>query len=335
MPFAAIPHPCGAASVALALALALGTPLRAQQITAEQLGDVVVSIAPPSPNPALTDGHADQLGAKLLQVVTAGGMSGVGGNAGFVLVPVVTVTERLQAGELRAMQVVKLDLALAIRQTAQNIAFSSTSTVLSGSGSSEAAAITNAIASLRTSDTRLRAFVDEGKRRIIAYYEANCAAVRSDARGKAGTGRPDEAIALLLSVPREAGTCQPRAADDAEQLFADWQARDCAQRVRGARADAANRDYDDAVEKLQEVDPASPCARDADALIANIERQVSKTEDRSFQLRLRTIRADRESVTRTLGEPGKLLERRRELTRGVAVDVVNRLPVRTHVPRRS
>ena len=326
----------GRALVATLVALALASaPAAAQKVSADNLGDVVVSVAVPASNTALNGTHTDQLGAKLLQVVNAAGLSGIGPDAGFVLAPFVTVTERMRAGELRAMDVVKLDMALTIKQQAQNITFSSTSTVLTGSGSNEAAAITNAIASLRTDDPRLRAFVEEGKRRIVGYYEDNCDAVRSDARGKAGTGQPEQAIALLMSVPREATTCQPKAAADAEKLFADWQARECAQRVRGARADAANRDYDDAVEKLQGVDPSSPCARAADALIANIEQQVAKTEDRSFQLRLKSIRTDRESISRTLSAPGRLLERRKELTKGVAVEFINRLPVRTHVPGRS
>lgn len=321
-----------------ALAFVLGAPpssSMAQPVTADRLGDVVVSVAIPTSNTMLTPGHTDQLGSKLLQVVTAAGLSGIGPDAGFVLSPFVTITERMRAGELRAMDIVKLEIAFAIRQQAQNITFSSTSTVVSGSGSSEAAAITNAIASLRTDDPKLRAFVDEGKRRIVSYYETNCTAVRADARGKAGVGQPEQAIALLMSVPREATTCQPKAADDAEKLFTDWQARDCAQRVRGARADAANRNYDEAIDKLQAVDPVSPCAKDADALITSIEERVAKTEDRSFQLRLKSLRSDRESITRTLTSPVRVLERRRELTKGVAVEFINRLPVRAHVPGRG
>jgi hypothetical protein len=318
-----------------AAATTFAAPLAAQQVTADDLGGVPISIAIPASNSHLTDAQADQLGSKLLQVVNAGGMSGIGAQAGFVLAPYLTVTRRMQAGELRAMQVLKADLALTIKQTAQNITFSSTSVTLTGSGDTDAAALTDAIASMSTESERLRTFVETGKRRIIGYYETNCAAVRSDAKGKAGTGQVDQAIALLMSVPREATTCQPTAAGDAEKLFAAYQARECAQLVRGARADAANRSYDDAIEKLQKVDPSSPCTRDADALIANIEQQVGKTEDRSFQLRLKTLRSERETITQSLTDPTRIVERRRDLTKGVAVDVIRRLPVRSHVPARG
>lgn len=327
-----ITPPCIAAAL---LAATLGArSLGAQQITADDLGGVPISVAVPTSNATLNEGQASQLEGKLLQVVTAAGMSGIGPQAGFVLTPYLTVTRRMQAGDLRAMQVLKADLALAIKQTAQNITFSSTSVTLTGSGDTEAAALTDAIANMSTDSDRLRTFVETGKRRIVGYYETNCAAVRSDAKGKAGTGQVDQAIAILMSVPREATTCQPLAAGDAEKLFASYQARECAQLVRGARADAANRAYDDAVEKLQQVDPSSPCTRDADALIANIEQQVGKTEDRSFQLKLRTLRSERETLTQSLTDPTKLVERRRDLTKEVAVTAINRLPVRAHIPTR-
>ncbi len=318
-------------AVFLATAL-IGASAGAQKITADDLGAVPITVYIPATNTSLNAGQAEQLGSRLAQLVAASGLSGVGPDAGFALTPQVTVTRRGQAGELRAMQIVKMDLAMIIRQRTQNLTFASASTTLTGSGDSEVAAITDAIASMSTDDERLKAFVEQGKRRIVAYYESNCAAIRADAKGKAGSGNVDEAVALLLSVPREAATCQPKAAQDAEALFTSFQARQCAQLVRGARADAANRAFDDAVEKLQSVDPSSPCAADADALIARIETQVARTEDRSFQLRLRALRVDRETLTKTLNGPTRIVERRRELTRGVAVEFINKLPARPHVP---
>jgi hypothetical protein len=304
---------------------------RAQTVTAADLGNVPIAVVIPSSMTVLNVDQKNQLGNKLLEAVTASGMSGIGGPSGFELIPIVTITKEGQAGELRKFKIVTLNVALAIRQQTQNLAYASTSVVLSGSGQTKDDAITDAINTLAPDDDKLVALVQTGKTRIIDYYKTNCDAIRSDAKRRAGTGNTEEAIALLMSVPREAETCRESSARDAQALYVGYHERICQGLVRGARADVANHAFEAATDKLQKVDPASRCAKDADALLADIDQRVAKENDRSFQVKLSAIRVDREKVTKSIATPGGLATHQREATTGVAVDFMAKLPTRTHV----
>jgi len=305
--------------------------LPAQAVKEEQLGGVPIAVVVPENGSPLTEEQRVQLGNVLLQAATANGISGIGGPAGFQLIPLVTITRETEAGELRKFTVVFMNVALAIRQSPQNTAYASTSVALNGSGASRDAAITDAIMKLSPDDQRILTLVETGKRRIVEYYQTNCESIRSDARGRAGTGRADEAIALLMTVPRQASSCQQLAAADAERLYVAKHERECQALVRDARADVARNDFKPATSKLRLVDPASGCAKSADALIAEIDAKVAKANDREFSLELRALRAERDSVTKAISLPNGLTKHRQNATKLVAVEFVAKsLPVRKH-----
>lgn len=320
-----------AAVVSAAACALIVSSARAQSVTAEDLGNVPISVVIPASVTVLDVDQKNQLGNKLLDAVTASGMSGAGGPAGFALMPVVTITKESQAGELKKFQIVVMNVGLSIRQESEKLAYASTSVTLTGSGDTREAAITNAINTLQPDDDKLVNLVKTGKERIVGYYKTNCDAIRADAKRRAGTGNVEEAIALLMNVPREANTCRDASAADAVALYKSHRDKECQALVRAARADVANSAFEPATTKLEKVDPGSTCAKDADGLITQIQQKVSKAADRTLELKVNALKVSRETVTKSLSTPEGVVKHDKESTTGVALGFVGKISPRPHI----
>jgi hypothetical protein len=304
-------------------------PLTAQStVTAADLGNIAIAVV--VPKSALTVDQRNQLGNTLLQAATANGISAMGGVAGFELTPIVIVTKEGEAGDLQKFKYVTLNVTMAIKQTTQNIAFGSTSVVLNGNGSTREEAITQALGSLSPADERLLKLVETGKSRILNYYQTSCDQIRSDAKARAGTGNAPDAIALLMTVPREASACQKAAAADAAVLYVAYRDAQCDGMVRAARASLSARDFEGAKVKAELVDPGSKCGKSADGVLKDLAKSV--TSDHDFELKVRAAVVNREKIESTISSsPTELVKHNQEQTLGVAVEVVGKLATKTHV----
>lgn len=318
-------------SCALVAALVVARGLGAQSVTAQDLGNIPIAVAVPSSLTMLTTDQKEQLASKLLEVVTMNGMSAVGGPAGLQLRPNLTLNSERRVGELRKFTVVNLTLSVAIKQTTHGLAFSSASLPITGSGDQKESAITAAIGSIAPDNESLQKALETGKKRIVDYYQSSCDAIRSDANARASTGKGDEAIAMLMSVPREAPACQQAAAADAAKIYAAYHERECQSLVREARGDVANRAFEAAVKKIARVDPASGCAKSADALLDDIEQKVTKENNRSFEIRIQAMRVERKTVTETIKTPEGRAKHQEQQTRAAAVDYYAKLETRPHI----
>ncbi|HEY4304505.1 MAG TPA: hypothetical protein VGM82_08570 [Gemmatimonadaceae bacterium] len=307
-------------------ALAATTPLAAQNGSAADLGTIAIAVVVPKSNTMLTVEQKNQIGNTLLQAVTATGISAMGSLSRFELTPLVTVTKDGEAGELKKIHYVTLNVTLAVRQASNNLTFSSTSLVIDGTASNKDGAITEAINNISPSDERIVKLVETAKPKIIQYYESSCAAIRSDAKTRARTGHSDEAIALLLSVPREATTCQKAAGADAEVVYASYRDAVCEGLVREARAALSNREFETAKQKAEAVDPASRCGKEADDVLRDLEKKT--TSDHEFSLGVHASIRERERVS---SSPGEAAKQTHERVVGVAVEVVAKLPTKPHI----
>jgi hypothetical protein len=311
------------------VSFALASPAAAQEVTAADLGTIAIAVVVPRSNTMLTVDQKNQLGNTLLQAATANGISGIGGPSGFQLTPMVIVTKEGEAGELQKFKYVTLNVTLAVKQVPQNLAFGSTSVILQGNAPTREDAITQALGNLSPTNEKIINLVESSKTKILQYYETSCDAIRSDAKARAGTGRVPEALTLLLTVPREATTCQKAAGVDADAMYAAYRDAQCDASVRAARAALAARDFEEAKIKAELVDPGSKCAKSADGVLKDLEKKV--TSDHNFSLKIRAAIVNRDKIETSLSSPGESAKHTHEQAIGVAVDLVAKLPSKPHI----
>ena len=114
---------------------------------------------------------------KLNQITTAKGIGGATINPRFVIFAKVNVlTKDIIAGP-PTMIAQNLELNLYIADATENTMFSSLSIELKGVGVSQTKAYIDAITKLNPRDKRIGDFVEEGKKKIVDYYNNNCEAM--------------------------------------------------------------------------------------------------------------------------------------------------------------
>lgn len=312
-------------SAALALAAAASTAAT-QPGAAQTSDDIAVAVVVPPTMPGIEPAVQTQLESRLSQSLTGTGFAAVPGGSPLVMYPSLVVLNESVFEGPRNRTLVKLDLTLYLKNASDGVLFASTSRTLDGVGASRNAAILSAVSNLRGNDPAMRQFTSSARTRITEYYARNCDAVIAEGRAQAGTGDVGRAMAVLLSVPRESAPCHGQATDVAARLYAEMQERDCQARLRTARGESAANHYVAAIDALEGIDPSSPCARDADRLLAQIGREVDRNADRALQERLAQIRSEREAVTRELDTPARITTRRITLAAAARVEWLNREP---------
>jgi hypothetical protein len=309
-------------------AVALTTALAMQTAAAQWSGgsELSVAVLVPPTMPGIDDAVRVQLESRLSQLLTGTGFGAVPGGSTIVMYPSLVVLEERPLEGLQRRTMVKLDLSLYMKNAADGVLFGSTSQSIAGVGPTKSAAIINAVSSMQASDPALQQFASSSRAKLNDDYTRNCERVISDGRAHAGTGDVPRALAVLLSVPREAGTCREQSNAAAVKVFAEYQERICRKALAKARSEAAVNHFIDAIDALQGADPTSPCAADETKLIAQIRRDVDKANDASVKVKLDALVSKRTADAKDLDSPGKITTRRLSLAGEASVEWFNRVP---------
>ncbi|MBL0939371.1 MAG: hypothetical protein IBJ03_10765 [Gemmatimonadaceae bacterium] len=192
------------------------------QITADDLGGILVGVAVPEDNPIITPGLRDLLTTRLAQIATSGGLSGVGVRTRFLMVPRVTVLESTTLdGTMQRQVASKVEIALEVRDATTRVPIQQVVLQRSGIGQTEERAIIQAISALRGDSPELQSFATSTRERLVSFYERQCTAIRREAGAHARAGRRSDALALLFSVPMASTTCHSLAMDDVVALMGE------------------------------------------------------------------------------------------------------------------
>ncbi|HEY0777435.1 MAG TPA: hypothetical protein VGD56_05655 [Gemmatirosa sp.] len=219
----------GVAAIALLPAALVLAPVvvRAQsspgyhdQLAADDLGGVIVTVYVPDSNAEIDAGSRTMLRTRIGSILSSGGLAGVGVETPFVMYPLVAVVDDVVSdGGLERMTVAKVEVSFVLRHVASRSVIDQWTGTVTGSGRDRAGAVRNALSNISASDPRLAQFATEARARVVNYYEQHCSGIRAQARAAAHAGRTDEAYANLLAVPGDARSCQAAAARDAEQIM--------------------------------------------------------------------------------------------------------------------
>jgi hypothetical protein len=231
------------------------------------------------------------LRTRLGQIASSGGLSGVGMRTRFVLSPRVTVLDATQTEGLQKLTTVRAEVAFEVQDLKSKSAIDEWTMTVAGTANDEGAAVVQALSSIKPGAKDLQDFSREIHDRIVAHYEKNCGAIRSEARVIAESGRGDEALASLLTVPVDAKACHADAMADAARIAKATAKASCTRALQEAQARKKAGDYAGAVERLLIAGSGSPCQAEADKLAAEIEGSPPAKSDAHVSKQLETFRA--------------------------------------------
>lgn len=165
--------------------------------------------------------------------------------------------------------------------------FCSTTLPIKGVGTNEAKAYIDGIKHINVNNRHIQNFIDNGKSKIVAYYDANYAHIIKKAQSLAGMKNYDEAMFLLMSIP-SCSVGYDSALKAASQVYQKYVDDLCLQNLAKARVawmqEQNSSGANEAGLYLQYIYPEAQCYNEAMALYKEIKAKVH--EDWKFVMKM-------------------------------------------------
>ncbi len=237
----------------------------------DDLGRVSLTSFIPDQIEGLTSSVQSNLLSKLKQIVTKNGLGSGDLNNRFILTANVVVLSKDIISSAPLMHAYTLEVTLYIGDGIEGTLFSSTSVILKGVGETETKAYNAALKNLITTDAKYQNFLDQGKRKIIEYFNSKCDFILKDAITKANSKDYDEALFILLGVPQVCKNCFDKAQDSLIYVYKLKMENNCQENISKSRVAISQNNYDEASNWLVGVLPDLTCYQEAQELLTKIE----------------------------------------------------------------
>ena len=195
-----------------------------------------------------------------------------------------------------AIYTYNLQLTLYIGDGIAGTLFSSLPISLKGSGKSETKAYIMALKGLDTNDPKYGAFIEEGKTKIIKYFNSKCDFILKEAEMLSSKSDFDAAISTLTSVPEVCKDCYDKAMTAVAPIFKKQIDRQCKINLLEAK-NAWNQSQDAsgasaASNYLGQIDPNASCYAEAVAFTNTIAKRVKEIDQREWNFQMKQQQDD-------------------------------------------
>ena len=161
------------------------------------------------------------LETKLAQIISANGIADNENFVRFVLTAKINVISKdIIAGPPQRISQ-KLDVTLMLGDIEEDKIYSQLTISCIGIGQSYEKAFISAFKNINPQNTAITAFIQEGKEKILSYYQSHCEDLIAEARKQASLQNYEDALMLLTSIPDVCTDCFNEAARIAEPIFTD------------------------------------------------------------------------------------------------------------------
>lgn len=223
---------------------------------------------------------------KLTQAVSEKGMGGAGVSPRFLITANMELLTKDVTPTVPPMEAYTFQVYLYIVDFVDQNIVSSTSFTTKGAGSNSNRAYTNALRSVSLRNSNVDRFLDEGKRKIIEYYNSRCDFVIARAKSLATQNQFAAALNTLSSIPEVCKDCYMKALDEIGPIYQDMIDHNCQMMVNVANSVFAAQPNSDgammAGAVLSQIDPDSRCYGQSQSLISKMADKVLQDEQRDW-----------------------------------------------------
>lgn len=228
---------------------------------------------------------------KLDKIVTQNGMGGSRNSSRFIITANVVVLNKEITPSAPPQHMYNLEVTYYIGDAIDGIKFATTSATYSGIAPSETKAYIAALSQIKPTDKTFNKFIEEGKNRIIEYYNTQCDFILKSAQASASQNNYDEAIYQLTQVPDVCKSCFEKCMNAVAPLVQKQLDRDCISKLNQANVLwNANMDVftaNQVSEILTTIDPQANCFNDVKKLSEKIETRVKELDKREWKMALK------------------------------------------------
>lgn len=228
---------------------------------------------------------------KMNQITSMNGMGGSQANPRFIISVSINVgTKDIIAGPPQ-MIAQNLELTFFTGDAVTNTIFSSSTVSLKGVGTNETKAFIEAFKTLNPKNKDIQTALEEGKNKIIGYYQAKCDFILKDAQTLVKQEKYDEAIYQLSLVPDVCQDCYFKCLDTLGNIYQRKIDSECKIKLNQAKVTwAANQNAsgaENAGEILSTINPMATCLTEVDAFIKTINNKLRADEKAKWDLKVK------------------------------------------------
>lgn len=206
---------------------------------------------------------------KMSQITTKNGLSSMGNR--FAMYPQIDILTQEITASAPPKHAFTLSVTLYISDLETQTIFTTTNLTLKGVGTNETKAYISALKMLNAKRPEVKGFVEEGKNRIMEYYNSQCDFILKDATASAGRKEYDKAIYDLLLVPDVCKDCYMQALDLTNEIYMQKLNNECQEMLAQSRVEKSNDNHEQAANLLASILPDLDCYEDAQILLKEIE----------------------------------------------------------------
>ncbi|MDE6460233.1 MAG: hypothetical protein K2K52_05290 [Paramuribaculum sp.] len=196
----------------------------------------------------------------------------------------------------------KIEVTFILGDAVENKTYSSATIELSGMGINETKAWQTAINGIKPANPTFKQMFEDASDKIAAFYSSNCNKIISQAKTLASTGKYDEAIASLMSVPDICNDCYEKAMTAVSEIYQckiDNEGKTLLAKAKNAWATSSDeKGADLAMTFLNEIPVTSSSFADAETLANIISNKLSSEKERKWQFKLQQYNDEKEFRSR-------------------------------------
>lgn len=231
------------------------------------------------------------LETKLTQIASQYGMGGNNFNPRFIITANVNVlTKDIVAGPPQ-MIAQNLELVLFIGDAITNTVFANTSFNIKGVGTNETKAFIEAIKNIKPTNESIKTFVENGKTKIIEYYNTQCDFFIKEAQTLQGQDKYQEAIFKLMQVPEVCKTCYEKCLDAIKPIYLSMLDKECKTKLNQAKlkwnTSQSIKGAENAAEILNTIDINSPCQTEVAKFSTVIKNKLNEDERKRWEFKMK------------------------------------------------
>lgn len=258
-------------------------------------GKIKLTVMVPDEN--LSVEAAKQLESKLIQMVTANGIGGLGGNPRYVLAPEVNLLKKEVTSTAPVRHLITYDITFYVADILLGTVFASSNIQATGVGDSETLAFLAAFNDLKPTDAKFQQMLSDAQDKIVKYYQEHGSELINEAKIWSTKGDYAEAMALLGSIPAEVGDVYKSAIRLMDELLPKYLDNECGlilSQLQAALGNQKNGINKEAMAYYAMIPANSSCKAEADAAYKEYKAQLSSEDQREWDKESAQIQSDNE-----------------------------------------
>lgn len=261
----------------IVIAVIMATALfGANKVAAQQEAESMIPIAVCVPESIEFPSVATVLESRLNTAAMRGGLAGGEYAPRFVMFPIISVLSEQRTTTPPIMTIVELEVSVYIADYKDEHRYAATSFTVKGGGQSKEKAYIDAVKKIGD-NKQMQGFVQEGRKRILDYYNTMCEKMLDEANALAVARKYIDAFSLIAEIP-QVSACFSNSRTRMAELYSQYYDLNCSADLEKAKSLYAQRDITGALDNLSAIYPGCQCYTEAQKLYSDIVKYVENEE---------------------------------------------------------